>query len=49
MEDGPVALIGDPALTRFYAAALAEADMDSVEIDGETAFLAGIRAIAGTL
>ena len=49
MEDGPVALIGDPALTRFYAAALAEADMDSVEIDGETAFLAGIRAIAGAL
>lgn len=44
--DGAVALIGDPALTRLYACALALAGRQSREIDGEAAFLAGIRAIA---
>ncbi|MCW3846509.1 2-dehydro-3-deoxygalactonokinase [Sphingomonas sp. LB-2] len=48
-DDGPVALIGDPALTALYAAALEEAERDSVQIDGETAFLAGIHAIASAL
>lgn len=49
MDEGPVALIGDPALTALYAAALDEAGCASIEIDGETAFLAGIRAIAARL
>lgn len=49
MDEGPVALIGDPALTALYAAALDEADTESIQIDGETAFLAGIRAIAARL
>lgn len=46
---GPVALIGDPALTALYAAALAEAGRTSTQIDGEAAFLAGIRALAERL
>lgn len=49
VDDGPVALIGDPALTALYAAALEEAEQESIQIDGETAFLAGIHAIAGML
>ena len=49
VADGPVALIGDPALTRLYGAALGEAGRSCVEIDGEQAFLAGIRAIAEKL
>ena len=48
-EQGPIALIGDPALTSLYAVALDEADRASIEIDGETAFLAGIHAIASRL
>lgn len=44
--EGPVALIGDPALTRLYACALALAGRQSQQIDGETAFIAGIKAIA---
>ena len=47
--DGTVALIGDPALTRLYGAALEEAGRTCAEIDGEQAFLAGIRAIAEKL
>lgn len=47
--DGPVALIGDPALTALYAAALGEAGRECYAIDGEDAFLAGIRAIAERL
>lgn len=43
---GSVALIGDPALTRLYACALALAGRQSQQIDGEAAFLAGIKAIA---
>lgn len=47
--DRPIALIGDCALTRFYAAALGEVGRDHVEIGGEEAFLAGIKAIAERL
>lgn len=43
--EGAVALIGEPSLTRLYACALALAGRQSREIDGETAFLAGIKAI----
>ncbi len=43
---GAIALIGDPALTRLYACALALAGRQSQQIDGEAAFLAGIKAIA---
>lgn len=44
--EGVVALIGDPALTRLYACALALAGRQSQQIDGEVAFLAGIKVIA---
>jgi 2-dehydro-3-deoxygalactonokinase len=47
--EGSVALIGDPALTRLYACALALAGRQSQEIEGETAFIAGIRAIADAI
>jgi 2-dehydro-3-deoxygalactonokinase len=47
--EGAVALIGDPTLTRLYACALALAGRQSQQIDGETAFLAGIRAIAAAV
>lgn len=46
VKEGTVALIGDPALTRLYAAALGEAGRAHQEVDGEQAFLAGIAAIA---
>jgi 2-dehydro-3-deoxygalactonokinase len=46
---GAVGLIGDPMLTRLYGAALDEAGRSFVEIDGEQAFLAGIKAIAERL
>ena len=49
VAEGPVALIGDPALTRLYGAALRQAGRGFVEIDGERAFLAGIGAIAERL
>ena len=38
---------GRPELTRLYAAALAEAGREAVEIDGEQCFLAGIHANRG--
>jgi 2-dehydro-3-deoxygalactonokinase len=44
-----IVVMGRPELTALYAAALAEAGQPACEIDGETAFLAGITAIAGTL
>lgn len=47
--NGSVALIGDPQLTRLYGAALDETGRTYQEIDGEQAFLAGIRAIAENL
>lgn len=44
--EGRVGLIGDPALTRLYGAALDEAGRTHQEVDGETAFLAGMAHIA---
>lgn len=46
---GVVFVMGSPALTRLYAAALDAAGRQATEIDGETAFLAGINAIAGQI
>lgn len=46
---GPVALIGRPDLTAFYAEALRQAGRDSTQIDGEHAFILGARAIAEKL
>ena len=37
---------GRPELTRLYAAAIAEAEREAIEIDGEQCFLAGIHEIA---
>jgi 2-dehydro-3-deoxygalactonokinase len=42
-------VMGSPALTRLYAAAIHAAGRRATEIDGETAFLAGINAIAGQI
>jgi len=39
-------VMGRPELTRLYAAALLEAGRESIELDGEHCFLAGIRKIA---
>ena len=44
-----VFVMGSPALTRLYAAAIDAAGQRATEIDGETAFLAGINAIAGQI
>jgi hypothetical protein len=41
--------MGRPELTRLYCAAIAIAGREATEIDGETAFLAGIKAIAGRI
>jgi 2-dehydro-3-deoxygalactonokinase len=41
-----VTLIGEPNLTALYAAALRTAGMDTRQIDGEEAFLAGAKRIA---
>jgi 2-dehydro-3-deoxygalactonokinase len=46
-HDGEIYVMGRPDLTRLYAAALGVAGRQATEIDGETAFLAGIKAIAG--
>jgi len=43
---GPIGLIGDPALTRLYGAALDEAGRTHQEVDGERAFLAGMAIVA---
>ena len=48
-RDGKVFVMGRPELTRLYAAALGVAGRETTEIDGETAFLAGIKAIAKRL
>ena len=45
--EGDVFVMGRPELTRLYAAALDLAGRRATEIDGEAAFLAGIKAIAG--
>ena len=47
--DGPIGLIGDPKLTHLYGAALDEAGRLHQEVDGERAFLAGMRHIAKDL
>ncbi len=47
--DGDIFVMGGPNLTRLYAAALALAGRRAIEIDGEAAFLAGIKAIAGRI
>ncbi len=44
-----IVVMGRPELTALYAAALTEAGQPACEVDGETAFLAGITAIARTL
>ena len=41
-----VAVMGRPQLTKLYVAALAQANRESVELDGEQCFLAGIHEIA---
>ena len=41
----PVVAMGRPELTELYAAALEEASVEAVEMDGERAFLAGARKI----
>ena len=41
-----IAVMGRPELTRLYAAAIAEAGREPIELDGERCFLAGIRQIA---
>jgi 2-dehydro-3-deoxygalactonokinase len=41
-----IAVMGRPELTRLYAAALLEAGRESIELDGEHCFIAGIRKIA---
>jgi 2-dehydro-3-deoxygalactonokinase len=43
---GTVTVIGRPELTRLYAVAIGEAGRESVEVDGEDAFLAGIVEVA---
>jgi 2-dehydro-3-deoxygalactonokinase len=48
-HDNEVCVMGRPELTKLYAAALGLAGHKAKEIDGETAFLAGIKAIAGRL
>ena len=41
-----VMVMGRPELTKLYAAALKEANRETVELDGEQCFLAGIQEIA---
>jgi 2-dehydro-3-deoxygalactonokinase len=43
---GEVIVMGRPELTELYAAALDEAGVRSMEVDGEECFLAGIKHIA---
>ena len=47
--EGDIFVMGRPELTALYAAAIGVAGRKAQEIDGETAFLAGIKAIAGRL
>ena len=41
-----VVVMGRPELTRLYAAALAQANREAIELDGERCFVAGIQEIA---
>jgi 2-dehydro-3-deoxygalactonokinase len=45
-KQAQVVVMGRPELTRLYAAAIAEAKREVIELDGEQCFLAGIRQIA---
>lgn len=45
-SEAEVVVMGRPELTSLYSAALAEAGREAVEIDGEEAFLHGIRQLA---
>jgi 2-dehydro-3-deoxygalactonokinase len=42
---GPIVLMGRPDLCALYRAALAEAGRDAAEVDGQSAFLAGIHML----
>jgi 2-dehydro-3-deoxygalactonokinase len=44
--DAEVIVMGRPELTSLYSAALTEAGQEAREVDGERAFLAGIRQLA---
>jgi 2-dehydro-3-deoxygalactonokinase len=46
LGDGPLVVMARPELTRLYAAALAQAGREAVELDGEKTFLAGIARIS---
>lgn len=46
---GDIFVMGSAQLIRLYAAGLEVAGRKAIEIDGETAFLAGIQAIAGQI
>ena len=41
-----VVIMGRPELTRLYGAAVGQAGRESIELDGEKCFLAGVRTIA---
>jgi 2-dehydro-3-deoxygalactonokinase len=47
--DGEIVVIGSPGLTRLFGAALNYAGRPSREIDGEAAFLAGVRHLVELL
>lgn len=46
---GTIALIGRPELCELYAAALAQAGRETIEVDGADAFLAGINVLTEML
>jgi 2-dehydro-3-deoxygalactonokinase len=46
---GPIGLVGRSDLRALYAAALAKAGREAVEVDGAEAFLAGIRLLTEAL
>ena len=45
-SSGPITLVGDRHLTSLYAAAVQRAGRSCNQVDGETAFISGIRALA---
>ena len=49
LGDGDVIVMGRPELTNLYAAALAAIGRPCREYDGERAFIAGIKAVAGAM
>ena len=48
-QPGPIVLMGRPDLCALYAAALAEAGRETIEVDGAEAFLAGIQLLTEML